>query len=98
MVKAILADNNIARHLTVLVRILGGPDLREFWDSLHLPLTTFRELGLTEEASDAVVWQVCQREQVVLVTANRNDDGPDSLEATIRTQNTPDCLPLFHDC
>ena len=93
--KAILADNNIRGHMAVLLRFLRGPDLAEFWDSLHLPFTTFHELGLTEEASDAVLWQVCQREHIVLVTANRNAADPDSLEATIRGQNAPDCLPVF---
>jgi hypothetical protein len=29
------------------------------------------------------------------VTANRNADGPDSLEATLRTQNTATSLPVF---
>jgi hypothetical protein len=94
-VKAILADNNIRGHLAALMRILHSADFAEFWDSLHLPTTTFHELSLTEEAADAVLWQVCQREQIVLVTANRNAAGPDSLEATIRAHNTPDCLPVF---
>jgi hypothetical protein len=31
----------------------------------------------------------------VLITNNRNDDSPDSLEATIRQHNTPNCLPVF---
>jgi len=26
---------------------------------------------------------------------NRNDDGPDSLEAVIRDENQPDCLPVI---
>jgi hypothetical protein len=29
------------------------------------------------------------------LTNNRNDDAPDSLEATIRTFNTPRSLPIF---
>jgi hypothetical protein len=29
------------------------------------------------------------------VTGNRNDDGPDSLEATIRNENQPDSLPVI---
>ena len=36
-----------------------------------------------------------QREHGVLVTANRNDAGPESLEATIQQQNTPQSLPVF---
>lgn len=32
---------------------------------------------------------------MVLITGNRNDDGPDSLEATLRRANSPACLPVF---
>jgi len=31
----------------------------------------------------------------VLITANRNREGEDSLEATIRRENTPTCLPVI---
>jgi len=29
-----------------------------------------------------------------LIAGNRNDDGPDSLEAVIRDENQPDSLPV----
>ena len=32
---------------------------------------------------------------MILLTNNRNDDGPDSLEAAIRQHNTADSLPVF---
>ncbi len=32
---------------------------------------------------------------MILVTGNRNRDGPDSLEATIQTLNRSECLPVF---
>jgi hypothetical protein len=41
------------------------------------------------------VWEVCQREQVVLLTANRNDESPESLAFTIQQHNTPQSLPVF---
>src|SRR5262245_13502191 len=53
------------------------------------------DLGLQPDASDRDVWEACQREQVVLLTVNRNDGGPESLEATIRQHNTPASLPVF---
>jgi len=40
------------------------------------------------------VWLKCQAEEVLLITANRNDDGPDSLEATIRRHGTPQSLSV----
>jgi hypothetical protein len=39
--------------------------------------------------------EVCQRARVVLVTANRHDAGPESLEATFRHHTTPQNLPAF---
>ncbi len=30
-----------------------------------------------------------------MITGNRNDDGPTSLEATIRNENQPDSLPVI---
>jgi len=44
---------------------------------------SFADVGLRFNASDREVWMVCQSEKIVLITANRNDEGPDSLEATI---------------
>ena len=42
-----------------------------------------------------LIWRRCQAEQLVLITNNRNQDSPDSLETTLRLYNTPDCLPVF---
>jgi hypothetical protein len=52
-------------------------------------------VGLSENSPDAVIWRTCQREQLVLVTGNRNADAPDSLEVVIRGENQPDCLPVI---
>jgi hypothetical protein len=52
-------------------------------------------LGLSADASDAQLWQACQQHDIVLITANRNKDGLDSLEAIIATQNEPHHLPVF---
>jgi hypothetical protein len=65
------------------------------WRHFNLPLLNFQELGLHPRDSDAKIWQLCQQEQIILLTANRNADGPDSLEETIRTCNTPESLPVF---
>jgi hypothetical protein len=39
--------------------------------------------------------RTCQAEEVLLLTANRNNHGSDSLEATIRNHNGPHFLPVF---
>jgi hypothetical protein len=95
MVKAILGDINIQGHLRILVTILEGEDWREFWSSLNLAVLTFQDVNLSQQTPDAVIWQTCQQEQLILVTANRNADGADSLEATLRIQNTAASLPVF---
>jgi hypothetical protein len=42
-----------------------------------------------------VIWRMCQREGLVLVTGNRNRRGPDSLEAVNQDENQPDSLPVI---
>ena len=94
-VKGILADANCEGHLALLLRLFQQHWRQEVWAFLRLAQVSFADLGLPPSASDREVWEVCQREQVVLVTANRNDAGPASLEATIQHQNTPQSLPVF---
>jgi len=52
-------------------------------------------LGMPYDTSDRALWQVCQQRETVLLTANRSDDGPDSLEATVRALNTLSSLPVL---
>jgi hypothetical protein len=94
-VRAILGDVNIQGQVRVLTRILENETWHDLWFYLNLPILTFRDLSLTRRVADAVLWEVCQKEQVILLTANRNADGPDSLEATIRARNTANSLPVF---
>jgi hypothetical protein len=56
---------------------------------------SFASIGIATSSPDVLVWRICQERQIDLVTANRNDDGPDSLEATIRQYNRADSLPVF---
>jgi hypothetical protein len=94
-VRAILSDANIQGQIRALFALLETDEWRPLWEPLNLTLLTFFDLDLDEEASDRVIWESCQRERVVLLTANRNQDGPDSLETTIRTQNQQDSLPVL---
>jgi hypothetical protein len=91
----ILADINVQGHLEILLQVWQSDAWRDIWDGLHLPVHTFASLGLVPDTSDAVLWQLCQDQQIVLLTANRNDDGPDSLEATLRSRTTATSLPVF---
>jgi hypothetical protein len=91
----LLADVNIIGHVDRLVARMQGQHWREFWDYLELRILTFAEAGLEPGESDSHVWKTCQQQQIILLTNNRNDDGPDSLEATIRQLNQVDSLPVF---
>jgi hypothetical protein len=90
----ILADHNADGHLDILLRVLLS-DWIEFWNLLELSVVTFDELGLPVDADDATLWRACQRETVILITNNRNADGPDSLEMVIRAENRSQSLPVF---
>jgi len=67
----------------------------DFWQALGLVLYGFEDVGLSTSATDLEVWNVCQAEELILITDNRNLDSEDSLEATIRRNNTPESLPVF---
>jgi hypothetical protein len=94
-VKGILADINIQGHVDLLVILKQAEPWKLFWDHLGLPYFHFAEIGLVPESLDSVVWETCQKEELVLITDNRNEKDPDSLEATIQTRNTPSSLPVF---
>jgi hypothetical protein len=91
----LLADVNIEGHVTRLVSVMLGAYWRDYWDYLGLRSLRFPDVGLSPRDPDARVWQVCQQQQLYLLTNNRNDDGADSLEATIRAFNAPASLPIF---
>lgn len=91
----LLADNNADGHVEILVRVLMSETWISFWNELELTVVSFENLGVSRNASDAELWRACQREQVVLITNNRNADDPDSLETTIRRENRADSLPVF---
>jgi hypothetical protein len=94
-VNGILTDANCEGHLALLLRLFQEGWRHDVWEVLHLTPVSLADLGLQSDASDREVWEACQRAQVVLLTANRNDDGPESLEATIQQHNTPASLPVF---
>lgn len=91
----LLADNDVAGAFRALVQHVLASDWREVWLDLNMTVETFESLALARTATDWVLWQSCQGREVVLVTGNRNNKGPDSLETTIREENRPDSLPVI---
>ena len=82
----IMADVNIEGQFRLLMRLLETDFRKEFWEAMQWTTPTFADLGLPANAKDLVVWQICQQHDIVLVTANRKADEPDSLERDSRTQ------------
>jgi hypothetical protein len=95
MVITLLADVTIEGHIDRLVARMRSGTWREFWDHLDLRYSSFLEAGLSSTDPDSVVWRRCQELDFLLLTDNRNDDGPESLEATIQHNNTAENLPVF---
>jgi hypothetical protein len=91
----IMADNDVVGHVTILLQICELPPWDEFWHDLDCEVQTLAELGLAQDAKDAEIWNACQLHDVLLITGNRNAEGPDSLEVTIRKQNDEHCLPVI---
>ncbi|MBP0019419.1 MAG: ACP S-malonyltransferase [Cyanobacteria bacterium SBLK] len=83
-------------NLTGDAVLFWGTLSAEGWlDLLSIRFLTFQEIGLPMDSSDRVVWQFTQTHQMILITANRNMKGNDSLEQTIREENTPTSLPIL---
>jgi hypothetical protein len=90
----LMADNDVQGPFKALIRHIRSGDWKDVWLDLNLTVETFQSLTLTRSATDRVVWKTCQDRQIILVTGNRNKEGPDSLEATLEEENTPDSLPV----
>lgn len=91
----VLADINIQVHVEFLIELLKSEAWNELWRALDLHYATFADVGLDEEAPDAVVWELCQERGYVLITSNRNQKTADSLEATIRNRSTAESFPVL---
>ena len=69
--------------------------MSEGWIELAvLRIVTFAESSLPFETSDQKVWEFAQEHGMVLLTANRNKDGEESLEQAISEQNHPASYPV----
>jgi hypothetical protein len=91
----IMSDNDVRGHVVRLLQICHSSSWNEIWIELSIDVFAFDDLGLDENASDATVWRTCQEHRVLLITANRNAHGPESLEVTIRNENASECLPVL---
>jgi hypothetical protein len=87
----VLLDHHLKKQGILLWETMGN----EGWlKLLHIPMLTFTDVGLRIDSSDRDVWRFAQERHLILLTGNRNQSGEDSLEQTIRDENTPTSLPV----
>ncbi|MBD2692032.1 DUF5615 family PIN-like protein [Anabaena catenula] len=83
-------------NLTGDAVLFWGTLAAEGWvDLLSIRFFTFKQIGLATDSSDRIVWQFAQANQMILITANRNMKGSDSLEQMIREENIETSLPIL---
>jgi hypothetical protein len=88
----ILADYNLNRQGI----LLSGSFVAGGWlDLIPIQFITFENIGLSPDSNDRVVWRFAQTNGMLLLTANRNAKGKDSLEQVIREENQPTSLPII---
>lgn len=88
----ILTDHDIEGYAFSIMGVLGAEGWLEMVD---LRLTTFTQAGLPFNSSDRTVWRFAQANGMILLTNNRNMEGEDSLEHTLREENKPTSLPVI---
>lgn len=88
----ILSDHDIEGK----VFLLWGAVAATGWlEMAPMRLVRFREVGLPPDSTDREVWRFAQSNGMILLTNNRNMQGTDSLEQTIRDENTATSLPVL---
>jgi hypothetical protein len=87
-----LVDYNLDGYAFIFIGILTKRGWLEF---TSVQFVTFREVGLSIESSDRLVWHYAQDHQMMILTANRNMKGEDSLERVMREENTENSFPAL---
>ena len=88
----ILIDHNIAGQARLLRDVL----VEMGWlDLLSLRMLTLAEAGLPVNSSDVPIWRFAQQHGMLILTDNRRMAGNNSLEETIRTENTATSMPVI---
>jgi hypothetical protein len=88
----VLADYNLNRQAILMS---GSLVVSGFLEFVPIRLMTFKDVGLPADSSDRVVWRFAQAKGMLLLTANRNAKGDDSLEQVMREENQPTSFPII---
>ena len=87
-----LIDYNLNGHSLVLY----GAISRSGWlDLVPIEFITFADVELPSNSSDRVVWRFAQKNNMILLAANRSMKEKDSLEKVMREENTANSLPVI---
>ena len=87
-----LIDHNLGGHAEIL---LGNIASQGWLELVSIRFITFKEMKLSIDSSDRIVWQIVQSNKMILLTANRSMKGEDSLEQVLREENTPESFPVI---
>ncbi|HEY9647365.1 MAG TPA: ACP S-malonyltransferase [Chroococcidiopsis sp.] len=87
-----LIDHNLGGHAEIL---LGNIASQGWLELLPIRFVTFKEINLSIDSNDRVVWRTAQANQMILLTANRSMKGEDSLEQVLREENKVDSFPVI---
>jgi hypothetical protein len=87
-----LIDHNLGGHAEIL---LGNIASQGWLELVSIRFITFKEMKLSIDSSDRIVWRIAQSNKMILLTANRSMKGEDSLEQVIREENTLDSFPVI---
>lgn len=88
----VLSDHDIEGK----VFLLWGAVTASGWlELMPMRLVRFRDVDLPPDSTDRVVWRFAQAQGMILLTNNRNMGGVDSLEQTLREENTASALPVL---
>jgi hypothetical protein len=89
---SVLIDHNIEGYAVLLWIILKT----EGWLELcPIDMVMFKDVGLADDINDRDLWRFVQAHKMILLTANRNMEGQNSLEQTIREENRLTSLPVL---
>jgi len=88
----VLVDYNLNNEAIIFS---GSIALGRWLDIVAIELVTFADMGIPADSNDRIIWRFVQANRMLLLTANRNAKGEDSLERVMRAENTPTSLPII---
>ncbi len=89
---SVLIDYNDEGHAALIWTALSALE----WNAFNVDcFRRFRDVNLSPTASDREIYRFAQAHGMLLLTGNRNNDGPDSLEQTLQDERTDESLPVL---